>query len=156
MYVINLRKLCMNYSQFKNVTIKIVNEMQKDKIKFIILNLMIYDHLNFLTLHNWMNVFCFQTMNNIYFVENVTSIMTFRARKRFHFNNLFIYCINWNIQIQNVQSKLIKNFVFVVLKIAIAFQIDNENDVSFNQIWSISNMKQIDVEINANWIVIAL
>ena len=96
MYVINLRELYIDHSRFKNVTIKIVNEMQENEIKFVILNLIIHDHLNFSKLRNQMNVFCFRAMNNMYFVKDITSIMTFWARHRFHFHNLFIHCIHWS------------------------------------------------------------
>ena len=52
MYMINLRKLILDHSRLINVTIKTMNKMQEDEIKFVILNLMIHDHLNFLKLQN--------------------------------------------------------------------------------------------------------
>ena len=120
-YMINLRKLIFDHSRLINIMIKTMNKMQKDKIKFVILNLMIHDHLNFLKLRNQINVFCFWAMNDMYFVENVTSIMMFQSKHRFHFDNLFIYYINQDTRILNVQTRLIENSISVKLKTLIAF-----------------------------------
>ena len=51
-----------------------------------------------------------------------------------------------------MQMKLIENSISIVLKILIAFQDNDENDVNLDQKWLILNMKQIDV--NVNWSVI--
>ena len=80
-------------------------------------------------------------MNDMYLVENVTSIMMLWSKHRFHFDNLLIYCIDRNTRILNVQTKSIENSIFVVLKILIASQVDDEDNASLDQKWSILNMK---------------
>jgi hypothetical protein len=76
-----------------NIQIKTINFMQRNQASVIIMNVIMCKKINFLRLRNRVNMTCFRVMNELFIVDDVTSIMKEKIFRHRHIDNVFTFII---------------------------------------------------------------
>ena len=106
------------------IEIKTINFIQNNKKRLIIMNFVIFDHIEFLRVKNRINISYFRAMNDLFIVENMKNIINQKKHKREHFKNVITHFTKNEIKIKIKTKNLIRNqYVSKFLK-----QNDDQND----------------------------
>ena len=83
--------------------------MQNNEKRLIIINFVIFQHIEFLCVKNQINVLCFRAMNDLFIVENMKSIINQKKHRREHFENVITHFTKIDVKMKMKTKNLIRS-----------------------------------------------